>query len=83
MMRDRYIRASELKSFDFCAHAWHFEQKNTPSTLEPEREDGRREHATHAAEAARNVTTSRLAAVTICIGLIGIVISIGLWAFNR
>ncbi len=47
-MRERYIRASELRSFSFCRRAWFLEQQDQPSLLQPERERGTTDHRQHA-----------------------------------
>jgi hypothetical protein len=75
-MRDRYIRASELKSFDFCQRAWHFERSGAPSTVREERLAGQREHREHAGKVAATRTASRFAGILFCGGVAGLVVGI-------
>jgi hypothetical protein len=82
-MRDRYIRASELRSFEFCERAWRLERDGKPSTLERERAEGRREHAARAGAAAKTRTASGTAAALIGLGIMGLVIGIVLWGIHR
>ena len=82
-MRDRYIRASELKSFEFCKREWRFERDGQPSTLERERAEGRREHAEHGAQAVKARTASYIGAALFGFGLVGLVIGITFWALHK
>jgi hypothetical protein len=78
-MRDRYIRASELRSLLYCERAWRFEYDDSPSTLESERAEGRREHAEHSSNAVRTRTLSYVGAVILGFGILGLAISVTFW----
>jgi hypothetical protein len=43
-MRQRHIKASEVRSFAFCERAWHFERTGIQSALEKERARGEIDH---------------------------------------
>jgi hypothetical protein len=47
MDRKKYVRASEIGSYVFCHRAWHLDQQNVPTTLEPERAAGIAFHQQH------------------------------------
>ena len=46
-MTNRYIRASELRTFSFCRRAWHPERRGRASLLQPERDRGQADHRQH------------------------------------
>jgi hypothetical protein len=82
-MRDRYIKASELRTFEYCERAWFFEREGAPSTLEPERAEGRGEHAADAGEAIKVRTASYLAAVLFGPGIVGLATDVAFWALYQ
>jgi hypothetical protein len=58
-MRERYIRASELRSFSFCRRAWFLEQQGQASLLQPERERGTLDHRQHGQAVQAAAASSR------------------------
>lgn len=83
-MRGRYIKASELRSYAFCARAWMFEERGgAASALAEERAQGIREHLKHGGAAVGAQSASRLAGLLFVVGLAGIAAAIVWMIFQR
>jgi hypothetical protein len=70
---ERYVNASDLGSYKFCARAWHLAQINVPSQTEPERESGLVWHEAHAervATASQAKTLARGCAIALLLILL-------------
>jgi hypothetical protein len=82
-MGDRYITASELKSFDFCRRAWFLERQGTESTLVSERARGQADHESHG-NVVQQANLGRCAATLLFVlGLAGIAAAALVWWFAR
>ena len=82
-MRGRYIKASELRTFDFCQRAWSLERSGQPSALHKQRAEGEREHHEHAQHAVSTRTAARVAIVLFIFGLVGLALGLALWVVHR
>jgi hypothetical protein len=82
-MSDRYVMASELKSFAFCHRAWFLERQGVVSTLDGARAVGRADHETHGGDVRRANLGRRAATLLFVLGLAGITVSALLWWLAR
>ena len=82
-MSDRYITASELKSFDFCRRAWFLERQGAESTLVSERARGQADHESHGHVVQQANLGRRTATLLFVLGLAGIGAAALLWWFAR
>jgi hypothetical protein len=82
-MRDRYIRASELKNFAFCRRAWFLERQGTESALASERALGRADHVIHGGAVRQATARSRAATLPFMLGLAGIAAAALHWWISR
>ena len=82
-MGDRYITASELKSFDFCRRAWFLERQGTESTLVSERARGQADHESHGNVVQQANLGRRAATLLFVLGLAGIAAAALVWWFAR
>lgn len=69
-MNERYIRASELRSFSFCRRAWFLEQQGQPSLLQADRQRGMADHQNHGRSVQAAAATSRLSAAMLIISVL-------------
>jgi hypothetical protein len=76
-LRNRYIKASEIKSFAFCERAWLMERKGVRSALKQEQAFGQNDHRRHGLEAGRAEAKRRLSSLLLILGLIGL--AVALW----
>ena len=81
-MQDRYIKASELRSFAFCERAWSFEGKGEASSLVAERAHGTQVHLHHGRAAVSAQAASRLANLLFFVGIVGVVAAVLWWVFH-
>jgi hypothetical protein len=82
-MSDRYIAASELKSFAFCRRAWFLEQQGAGSALVSERARGRADHEDHGRTVQEANLGRRAATLLFVLGLAGIAAAALLWWIAR
>ena len=82
-MSERYITASELKSFAFCRRAWFLERQGAESALVDERARGRADHEIHGHIVQQANLRRRAATLLFVLGLAGIVVAALLWWFAR
>jgi hypothetical protein len=82
-MSDRYVTASELKSFAFCRRAWFLERQGTESALVSERARGRADHESHGQTVRQANLGRRAATLLFVLGLVGIAAAALLWWFAR
>jgi hypothetical protein len=82
-MSDRYITASELKSFDFCRRAWFLERRGAESILVSERARGQADHESHGHVVQQANFGRRTATLLFVLGLAGIAAAALLWWFAR
>jgi hypothetical protein len=81
-MRQRHIKASELRSFAFCERAWHFERMGVQSMLEKERAQGTIDHQEQGRVAVESQTASRLSGILLAIGIAGLVAAFLWWVLR-
>jgi hypothetical protein len=79
----RYIKASELKSFDFCERAWSFERNGPLSTLAARRAEDERGQKTHVGIALRSRTALHIAGGMFLSGFVGLAVGLALWMTHR
>jgi hypothetical protein len=60
-MKERYVNASEIGTYVFCAKAWQLSQIGAPSQNTAEQEEGIEWHAAHSEQVGRVERSSRLA----------------------
>ena len=82
-MSDRYITASELKSFAFCRRAWFLERQGAESALADERARGRADHEGHGLAVQQANLGRRTATLLFVLGLAGTAAAGLLWWFAR
>jgi hypothetical protein len=83
LMSDRYITASELKSFAFCRRAWFLERQGSESALVSERARGLADHASHGRTVQQANLGRRAATLLLVLGLAGIAAAALVWWFGR
>jgi hypothetical protein len=62
-MKERYVNASELGTYVFCAKAWQLSQIGAPSQNTAEQAEGTEWHAAHSGQVAGTERSARLARV--------------------
>ena len=82
-MSDRYITASELKSFAFCRRAWFLERQGAESALVSERARGRADHVSHGGAVQQANLGRRAATLLFVLGLAGIAAAALRWWLAR
>jgi len=82
-MSDRYVMASELKSFAFCRRAWFLERQGAVSALVSERARGRVDHESHRSTVQQANLGRRAATLLFVLGLAGIAAAVLLWWLSR
>ena len=82
-MSDRYVTASELKSFAFCRRAWFLERQGAESALVSERARGRADHVSHGGAVQQANLGRRVATLLFVLGLAGITAAVLLWWLAR
>jgi len=82
-MRDRHIRASELKSFAFCKRAWYLEREGVDSTLREQRTRGIDDHIRHNHAIQQASAVESAASLLIVLGVAGIAVAFLSWWFFR
>jgi hypothetical protein len=60
-VKERYVNASEIGTYVFCAKAWQLSQIGAPSKNKSEQGDGIEWHAAHSEQAAGAQRSRRLA----------------------
>jgi len=78
-MSQRYIRASELRSFSFCHRAWFLEQAGHASVLVIERERGRADHQDHERAVANASSFRHVSSVLFALALLVAVAALLWW----
>jgi hypothetical protein len=82
-MSDRYVMASELKSFAFCRRAWFLERQGAESALVSERARGRADHVSHGGAIQQASLGRHAATLLFVLGLVGIAAAALLWWYSR
>ena len=82
-MSDRYVTASELKSFAFCRRAWLLERQGAESALVIERARGHADHEIHGHSVQQATLGRRAATLLFALGLAGIAAAALVWWFAR
>ena len=82
-MSNRYVLASELKSFAFCRRAWFLERQGAESALVSERARGRADHENHRSIVQQADLGHRAATILFVLGLAGIAVTAFLWWLSR
>jgi hypothetical protein len=78
-MNQRYVRASDLKSFSFCQRAWFLERQGLSPSSSEDRNRGAADHLDHSAAAQRMVQTQKTSAVLFVVGLVGLAAALLWW----
>ena len=82
-MKDRYIRASELKDFAFCRRAWFLERQGLQTTLTEARNAGTADHAHRANTVHRAQTLHRSSGLLLKGVGIALALLLLAWLFHR
>lgn len=82
-MSERYVTASELKSFAFCRRAWFLERQGAESSLVNERARGRADHEIHGRAVQQANLGRRVATLLFVLGLAGVGTAAILWWLAR
>jgi hypothetical protein len=78
-MNQRYVRASDLKSFSFCHRAWFLERQGLSPASSEDRNRGTVDHQNHSAAAQRMVQVQRYSKVLFLVGLVGLAAALLWW----
>ena len=62
-MKERYVNASEIATYVFCAKSWQLSQIGAPSQNTAEQAEGTEWHAAHSGQVGRAERSARLARV--------------------
>jgi hypothetical protein len=81
-MGERYVTASELKSFAFCRRAWLLERQGIESALGGEQARGQADHMSHGQIVQNANRGSRAATVLLVLGVAGIAAGALLWCLS-
>jgi len=65
-MKERYVNASEIGTYVFCAKSWQLSQIGAPSQDNAKQEEGIERHAAHSEQGAGAELSGRLAAAFCC-----------------
>jgi len=82
-MGERYVTASELKSFAFCRRAWLLERQGIESALVGKQARGQADHVSHGQIVQNANRGSRAATVLLGLGVAGIAAAALLWWLSR
>lgn len=69
MPKDRYIRASEIGTYAFCARALHLKDIGAPTTLVQAQAEGTAYHEAHGARVQSAASTRKFSTVLIVAAL--------------
>jgi hypothetical protein len=78
-MNQRFVRASDLKSFSFCQRAWFLERQGLSPASSEDRKRGTADHLDHSAAAQRMVQTQRYSRVLFFVGCGGCAAALLWW----
>jgi hypothetical protein len=79
LVADRYIRASELRSFSFCRRARFLERKGIVSALQSAQTFGTADHQQHGVAAGRTTGAARASSVLLIAGVIAFAVVAWWW----
>jgi len=78
-MNQRYVRASDLKSFSFCQRAWFLERQGRSPASSEDRNRGTTDHHNHSHAVERMVQTQKYSSVLFLVGLAGLAAALLWW----
>jgi hypothetical protein len=81
-MNQRYVRASDLKSFSFCQRAWFLERQGLSPASSEDRDGGNADHYNHSQAAQQMVQTQRYSRAFFFVGFAGFAAAL-LWLLIR
>lgn len=79
LVADRYIRASEIRSFSFCRRAWFLERRGAVSALQSAQTFGTADHQEHGEAATRATAAVRATSALLIGGVVALAVVAWWW----